>query len=585
MEIQTMTAVLHLPGRQNAGLNETCLHRQIIRTKPGPSGSAKGVASSRPAFFKGLSTLAIGFVCLAAPLRAQFAYVANFFGNNVSAYSIGANGALTPVPGSPFPAGEGTQSVAVDPTGKFAYVANSFEGNVSAYSIGANGALTLVPGSPFAAGSFPFSVAVDPTGKFAYVSNTSDNNVSAYSIGANGALTPVEGSPFAAGSTPQGVAVDPTGKFVYVVNTSIQPPDDNNVSAYSIGANGALIQVPGSPFAAGAQPRSVAVDPTGKFAYVANSNSVSAYSIGANGALTPVPGSPFAAGDNSTSVAVDPTGKFAYVASHQNNNVSAYSIGANGALTPVPGSPFLAGDGSISVAVDPTGKFAYVANLRDDNVSAYSIGANGALTPVPGSPFLAGDGSVFVRITPLVPLAITDFYLHGTGPNNNPPTLFVNPTPPTTTTEKFRDSMAVKFSGGNPWKEIGTWTSPPAQASVTMTELSDLHVWLGLKNSDDQGTRFDLRGELYKNSTLVTAGETYCIEGITRNPDLAKEVTLTFAPFSPAVVNTSEQLRLRILTRIGSNGAGASCGGHTNAVGLRLYFDASDRPASFGAQF
>ena len=145
------------------------------------------------------------------------------------------------------------------------------------------------------------------------------------------------------------------------------------------------------------------------------------------------------------------------------------------------------------------------------------------------------------------PLAITDFYLHGTGPNNNPPTLFVNPTPPTTTTEKFRDSMAVKFSGGNPWKEIGTWTSPPAQASVTMTELSDLHVWLGLKNSDDQGTRFDLRGELYKNSTLVTAGETYCIEGITRNPDLAKEVTLTFAPFPPAVVNTSEQLRLRNL--------------------------------------
>ena len=45
----------------------------------------------------------IGFVLLAAPLRAQFVYVANEIGDNVSAYSIATNGALTPVPGSPFP--------------------------------------------------------------------------------------------------------------------------------------------------------------------------------------------------------------------------------------------------------------------------------------------------------------------------------------------------------------------------------------------------------------------------------------------------------------------------------------------------
>ena len=112
------------------------------------------------------STLAIGFVCLAAPLRAQFAYVANLTSNTVSAYSIGANGALTPVPGSPFATFAPT-SVAVDPKGKFAYAANSGDGNVSAYSIGANGALTPVPGSPFAAGSAPFSVATTPLVPFA----------------------------------------------------------------------------------------------------------------------------------------------------------------------------------------------------------------------------------------------------------------------------------------------------------------------------------------------------------------------------------------------------------------------------------
>ena len=103
--------------------------------------------------------------------------------------------------------------MAVDPTGKFAYVANFGDNTVSAYSIGADGALTPVPGSPFGAGNYPNSVAVDPTGKFAYVANYDDNTVSAYSIGANGALTLVSGSPFAAGSGPDSVAITPLVPF------------------------------------------------------------------------------------------------------------------------------------------------------------------------------------------------------------------------------------------------------------------------------------------------------------------------------------------------------------------------------------
>jgi hypothetical protein len=56
----------------------------------------------------------------------------------------------------------------VDPTAKFAYVVNGDYGNaVSAYSIGANGALTPVPGSPFAGGSAPRSLAITPVVPFA----------------------------------------------------------------------------------------------------------------------------------------------------------------------------------------------------------------------------------------------------------------------------------------------------------------------------------------------------------------------------------------------------------------------------------
>ena len=167
------------------------------------------------------------------------------------------------------------------------------------------------------------------------------------------------------------MTVDPTGKFAYVVNVFINGVS-GAVSAFSISSNGALTPVPGSPFPAGLVPESLAVDPTGKFAYVANLKSlsfsffgaVSAFGIGSNGALTPVPGSPFPAGFNPHSVAVDHTGKFAYVANEFSNNVSAFSIGSNGALTPVPGSPFAAiGEDPVSVAVDPTGQFAYVADF------------------------------------------------------------------------------------------------------------------------------------------------------------------------------------------------------------------------------
>src|SRR5712692_8761354 len=118
--------------------------------------------------------------------KPKFAYVANDVSGNVSAYTINSStGALSPVLGSPFGAGTGPVSVAVDPSGKFVYVAVEGSANVSAYSIDSTtGALSPVPGSPFAAGLFPDSVAVDSSGKFAYVGDLF-GGVSAYTIDCN----------------------------------------------------------------------------------------------------------------------------------------------------------------------------------------------------------------------------------------------------------------------------------------------------------------------------------------------------------------------------------------------------------------
>ena len=82
---------------------------------------------------------------------------------------------------------------------------------------------------------------------------------------------------------PQPVAVDPSGKFAYVTNSS-----SNDVSMYTINATtGALTSM--GTIAAKLSPTSIAITPSGRFAYVANSNSndVLMYSIdAATGDLT-----------------------------------------------------------------------------------------------------------------------------------------------------------------------------------------------------------------------------------------------------------------------------------------------------------
>lgn len=111
---------------------------------------------------------------------------------------------------------------------------------------------------------------------------------------------------------------------------------------------------------------------------------------------------------------------------------------------------------------------------------------------------------------PLIPLgaqaAEIILFLHSTGSD------FLDTTNPTATTAKFKDSPGVNFKNGNPWRDIATWSDAPSLSTATLTTLSTLHVWLGLKNSDDQGTSFDLRAEILKNGMLVASGETQCIE-------------------------------------------------------------------------
>jgi len=163
-----------------------------------------------------------------------------------------------------------------------------------------------------------------------------------------------------------------------------------------------------------------------------------------------------------------------------------------------------------------------------------------------------------------IPVQNSTFYLHGVDP-----ALTLDGVAPPGTVAKYKDSLSVNRTA---FKEIGTWThAVPSGMTLQICPLTALRVWVGLQNSDDQRTCFDLRAELLRNGAQIASGETRNIQGVTHNPDKAKEVVLDFGPISDRYFNSGNILSLRILTKV------TATGGNSSAVGLRLYYDAVSR--------
>src|SRR6266403_1840571 len=216
--------------------------------------------------------------------------------------------------------------------------------------------------------------------EYSYVTNAADNTLSAYTVDVTTGTLAVLGTPIATGTSPS--ASVQVGRFVFVANEG-----SNDISAFAVDSTtGALTAVPGSPFAAGTDPKAMALYGSDAL-YVANagSSNVSAYSIDeGTGALAPLsPGpSTIATGMSPTSVVVVPGASVVYVANHGgSNDISAFSID----LTPVPGSPFPAGGNPLSLAVGGGGQFLYTANpdATNPSISGFNIDpTSGALSPL-----------------------------------------------------------------------------------------------------------------------------------------------------------------------------------------------------------
>jgi DNA-binding beta-propeller fold protein YncE len=90
------------------------------------------------------------------------------------------------------------------------------------------------------------------------VGNWSSSNVSAYTITATtGALASIAGSPYPVGAGPSALAVDPSGKFLYVANYWT-----DDITGFSVDmVSGDLVELNLSPFEEplGSHPAAIAV--------------------------------------------------------------------------------------------------------------------------------------------------------------------------------------------------------------------------------------------------------------------------------------------------------------------------------------
>jgi 6-phosphogluconolactonase (cycloisomerase 2 family) len=247
----------------------------------------------------------------------------------------------------------------------------------------------------------PSSLVVDPAGAFAYAiinanpdCSGSSTGILVFKINSNG-TTAVTGSivPFNGTVVPSTMAMDPAGKFLFVADRATTDSAGlfipGAVSVFAIGSGGSVTEVAGSPFS----PVPQSTLPQSGIDIVAVAPTPTVFPpIGINGVQNSVCS---AAGLN------PPTSQYLYAVDGVGNQVFEFAVNTStGALSPptnqtaIPSFP--TDQVPAGIAVDPCDRFVYVSNSQTNKVSAYNICSavsstctegDGRLAVVAGSPF------------------------------------------------------------------------------------------------------------------------------------------------------------------------------------------------------
>ena len=124
-------------------------------------------------------------------------------------------------------------------------------------------------------------------------------------------------------------------------------------------------------------------------------------------------------------------------------------------------------------------------------------------------------------------------------------------------------------------------TTVMSQITVTvnlqpLTALGPAKVWLGLKNSDDVGTKFDLVAEIYKNGILIGSGQINDVPGGGSGFNNAVLRTINLAQAGATGFRTGDVLAIKLSARI------AASSGHNSGT-ARLWFNDAAANSNFAA--
>jgi hypothetical protein len=358
---------------------------------------------ARRAGVAALTVLVLAGAAASGPVPASFAYVhSNATPNQVFGFRVGADGALSPLAGSPFDTGNTTsncggecESAAYSAARRLLFTTGGQ--GVSVSRVAADGTLALIGGSPFGAVKLTGIAELEiGTSTFVYASESAANQVRGYAVRDDDTLAEISGSPFAAGMQLDGVAAART----FVFATSDASPA---VAAFKAQADGALVAAPGSPFAVATDAgglQNVFVDPTGKNVYLPDFDAspirIFGFKVRAKDAkLTKIAGSPYpltlssisalAMRGTSSLYAFGPIGHdpadVQFVKRRTSGALAARTAGASGLS-------FVRSGG-----VDPSGRVVVLVGDTPSGSEAASflVGKKGRLTPAGTTPLAGTD--------------------------------------------------------------------------------------------------------------------------------------------------------------------------------------------------
>lgn len=279
---------------------------------------------------------------LALTKNGRWLFAVNAGSNDISAFKVRPNG-LTLV--SKTPSG-GTRPVSLTVHDDLLYVLNAGGvNNISGFTIGESGALTPIPDStkPLStAATGPAQVEFNRDGELLVVTEKATNKISTYTVVNGIANGPIVRD--SNGATPFGFAFDKRDRLI-VSEAFGGAPNGSALSSYDVNDDtGALQVISGSIGTKQTAACWVVITKNGRYAYTTNtgSGSISGYRVTRDGklnllnadGLTAVIG----AGSGPTDAALSRGSQFLYVITPPLSAVSAFRVEANGSLTSLPGA-------------------------------------------------------------------------------------------------------------------------------------------------------------------------------------------------------------------------------------------------------